>query len=365
MRHMSRTAAAAGLGALAIAALLTAVLAIPQLTVTAEPIPVGAPPTPTVQVSSDPGQAGQDMPTTAEQTSPGPPAADPNDPSSTFTPGPFDVDGQIKQAAARFVESAGTWSSSAPPDAAARLTATGYPADLAPMAGPLLDTPATEATTTVVYPQYGGITETSASVMVLARQELHLDSGERVREVLLDVRMRRAADGTWQVTSTVDPARPQIAPPRAGGPTAVGRAVLDDPRIRIPGPGRADIIERRANDPILSVLTRLADRHTLDVQVLVSGHPGTVFPTSRVSNHTVGRAVDVRAIDGRRVSDIPRDDPVLTEFMIAAGRAGATEVGGPVDPDGTGFFSDSVHQDHFHLGITPTKPPATPTGSGR
>jgi hypothetical protein len=361
VRPMSRPAAAAGLGALAIAALLTAVLAIHRLTGDAEPIPVEAPPAPPINVSP-----GQETSMTAERPSPVPTTSQPIHRNSTFRPGPFDVDGQIKQAAARFVEHAGTWRSSDPPDPAARLVAAGYPADLVAMAGSLFDTPAREATTTVVYPQYGGITASSASVMVLARQELRLDSGDQVREVVLDVRMQRAAaDGSWQVTSIVDLARPQIAPRRAGGPTAVGRAVLDDPRIRIPGPARADITERRADDPILSVLTQLADRYTLDVQVLVSGHPETVFATSRVSNHTVGRAVDVRAIDGRLVSDIPRDDPLLAEFMVAAGRAGATEVGGPIDPDGTGFFSDAVHHDHFHLGITPTKPPAAPTGAPR
>jgi hypothetical protein len=135
---------------------------------------------------------------------------------------------------------------------------------------------------------------------------------------------------------------------------------LDDPAIRIPEPGRADIADRRVNDPILAVLARLADTYALDVQVLVSGHPGLVFPTSRVSNHTVGRAVDVRAVNGRPVSSIPRDDPLVADFMVAAGRAGATEVGGPIAPSGRGFFSDAVHQDHFHLGITPTKPPAAP-----
>jgi hypothetical protein len=349
VRPVLRLAATAIVGAVGIAAGLVALRTAPAPDTTTRSAPA-------VARSATPGPA-------TPSRNPAPTStvrADPPPAGSSFTPGRYDVDAHIKQAAAQFVERVGSWRTADPDQSADRLTAAGYPPDLVAMAAPLLDIPAREATTTVIYPQYGGLTEASASVMVLARQQLRTDDGDRVREVLLDMRMAKAADGTWQVTSTVDPARPQIAPRRPGGPTQAGRAVLDDPAIRIPEPGRADIADRRVNDPILAVLARLADTYALDVQVLVSGHPGTVFPTSRVSNHTAGRAVDIRAVNGRPVSSIPRDDPLLADFMVAAGRAGATEVGGPIAPSGRGFFSDAVHQDHFHLGITPTKPPAAP-----
>jgi hypothetical protein len=269
-----------------------------------------------------------------------------------------DVNGQVKEAAARFVQRVGTWASPGPGDATSRMIDAGYAPEMAATAAPLLDVPARESTTSIIYPQYGGLTDTAASVMVLARQQLRTDDGERIREILLDIRLRPDPGGGWEVTSVLDPPRPEYAPARPGGPTDLGRTVLDNPRIRIPEPGRADIAERRVNDPILAVLDDLARTFDMDVQVLVSGHPGTVFPTTRLSNHTVGRGVDIRAIDGRPVVDIPRDDPVIAAFMAAAGQAGATEVGGPIVPPGTGFFTDDVHQDHFHLGITPTKPPA-------
>lgn len=275
-----------------------------------------------------------------------------------FVASPLDVNGQVKEAAARFVQRVGTWGAPGPGDATTRVVDAGYAPDMAATAAPLLDVPARESTTTIVYPQYGGLTDTASSVMVLARQQLRTDSGEQTREVLLDVRLRPEPDGSWEVSSVVDPPRPEYAPARTGGPTDLGRAALDNPRNRIPEPGRADIADRRVNDPILAVLEILARTYDLDVQVFVSGHPGTVFPTTRLSNHTVGRAVDIRAINGRPVVEIPRDDPIIAEFMAAAGRAGATEVGGPIVPAGTGFFTDDVHQDHFHLGITPTKPPA-------
>lgn len=282
----------------------------------------------------------------------------PDEPS--FTAAPFDVTPEIKTAAVRFVEAAGTWTPSSPEDAADRLTAAGYTADLVAVAEPLLDEQATTATTTVIYPQYGGLTDTTASVMVLARQDLRGGPGDdREREVLLDVRLARPPGGTWNVTASIDPPRPTYTAARPGGPTGLGGQVLATPGVRLPAPARDDIAQRRAEDPILAVVADLAQTWNLDVQVIVTGHPGTVFPTTRVSNHTVGRAVDIWAIDGRPVATILRDDPVLTSFMSAAGAAGATEVGGPITPAGTGFFTDAVHQDHIHVGITPTKPPAS------
>lgn len=285
--------------------------------------------------------------------------AGPDAPASPtgFTAGPGEVRGEVKEAAARFVEGVGTWRRGAAPDPTARVVAAGYPADLAEVARPLFDVPAWESTTTVLYPQYGGLTPSTASVIVLARQEWRGASADGVREVLLDVRLR-SAGGIWNVTAVLDPPRPPGPPTRTGGPTRAGRALLEAPRLALPDPVRADITAGRLGDPMIAVMLDLARSFDIQVQVAVSGHPGTVFPTRRLSNHAVGRAMDVRAINGVPVVDIPRDDPVLTSFMTAAARAGATEVGGPIPVAGRGLFTDSVHQDHVHVGFTPTKAPA-------
>ncbi|MCF7552715.1 hypothetical protein [Pseudonocardia sp. WMMC193] len=274
-----------------------------------------------------------------------------------FVVGPREVRPEIKSAATRFVERVGTYEAPESAEPTARLAAEGYPTDLVEEARPILDQAAASATSEVVYPQYGGLTEATASVLVLVRQRLTRADTEFTREVLVDLRLRADPSG-WQVTSVIDPARPAVPPERPGGPTAVGAALLADPRIRVPEPTRADITERRLDDLIMRVVQQLAGLYELEIQAAVTGHPRTVFPTTRLSNHAVGRAVDVRAIDGVRVVDLPRDGPVLREFMAEAGRAGATEVGGPITVAGTGFFTDDVHQDHIHLGITPTKPPA-------
>jgi hypothetical protein len=91
----------------------------------------------------------------------------------------------------------------------------------------------------------------------------------------------------------------------------------------------------------------------LDVSVLKSGHPINVFGTSRQSNHTDGRAVDVWSIDKEPVIDESQRARVA-RFMRAAAATGTWQVGGPInlDDDGTAFFADDTHQDHVHMGFS-------------
>lgn len=261
-----------------------------------------------------------------------------------------------KETAVAFVEAVGSWDETQPTAASDRVVAAGYPAALGAVAPQLVDLPTPRARTQVVFAQQGGLTATTASVIVLAEQSWGDTGHDGVRQLVLDVRLV-LLEGRWEVTASVAPPRPPLAPARAGGPTALGRAVLGDPALVLPEPVRADIVERRVGDPILGVLQRLGARARIDVQVAATGHPGTVYPTSRLSNHAVGRAFDIRAIDGVPVEEL-RDDRRLEAVMTAAGEAGATEVGGPIRVDGTGFFTDAVHRDHVHVGITPGKPAA-------
>jgi hypothetical protein len=116
------------------------------------------------------------------------------------------------------------------------------------------------------------------------------------------------------------------------------------------------------DDALLAILDRLAAAHVLDVTVLRTGHPREVFGTGRTSNHTRGRAVDIWRVDGRPVVGPGTPRALLREVMVLAGRLGATEVGGPFDVNGSGpgFFSDDVHRDHLHVGVTPGRPRARP-----
>lgn len=274
--------------------------------------------------------------------------------ASRWQPTPGEVRPEIKRTAAAFLETAGTWSDD--DTAVGSLVRAGAPPSVASTASILhLDT-ARAGELTVVYPQYGGLASDTAAVIALVEQKLDTVSGPLDRELVVDVRLARLPGGDWAVE--------RLVAPTSLGPslllTDMAAAVLAEPRIILPGPSRSDISTGRMDNQLLGILLALSREFTMAIQVMHTGHVQTVYPTTRVSNHAVGRAVDIREIDGRPVVDTRPDDDRVVGLMRRAAELGATEVGGPVDLNGPrkGFFSDDVHQDHIHLGITPGDPPA-------
>jgi hypothetical protein len=75
-----------------------------------------------------------------------------------------------------------------------------------------------------------------------------------------------------------------------------------------------------------------------------------VFGTSRTSDHPLGRAVDVWALDSRPLV-VPANHSLAVSAMRFAVAHGSYNVGGPVRLGGSQFFSDRTHQDHIHLGF--------------
>lgn len=255
----------------------------------------------------------------------------------------------MKASACRLLEVGCSWSGGQAGHGAARdrIRAAGYDPGLVAGLSPLLG-PGVAAVLQVVDAQYGGILAASASVLVVVEQWVRQGDGS-VRRTgdTFDVRLVSATP-RWRVTE-VNPARPG---PSAAALTPAARAVLGDARIRLPHAARADVRSGQVHDSVLRALGALAAHHVLDVSVIRSGHPRFVFGTNRLSDHPRGRAVDVWAIDGRRVVD-HANRRVVTDFMAAAAAHGTWQVGGPVDLDGGGrqFFSDLTHQDHVHLGF--------------
>lgn len=276
--------------------------------------------------------------------------------TTPWRPGPGEPQPEVKQTASEFIETAGTWVGGA--GARGTLLAAGIPAEVATTAAPLEAQDAVASTVEVVYPQYGGLTGDRAAVMILFDQHLEMSDGSTTtRQMALDVRLARQNSAGWAVE--------RINPLTSLGPAVplseTARAVLAEPRLQLSAPARSDVSSGRMDDRLLQVLLGLAEEHVLTVQLAHTGHIQTVFPTDRLSNHAVGRAVDIRAVGGSLVVDPDISRDVLTQVMLRAGELGATEVGGPFDLNGepSGFFTDIVHQDHLHIGITPGKPRAT------
>ena len=204
---------------------------------------------------------------------------------------------------------------------------------------------------TVVYPQLGGLTPTSASVMVVIDQDLLDGAGARRAERrTLDVRLR-LVDGEWALDAVASgggtPAeRPARLPPEAA-------AVVDHPSVVLSDSARWDIYAGRIAPELLSLIARIGDRHEIEVATLSTGHPFNVFATDRQSNHTKGRAVDIYSVDGDTVvSQRAGRTPArrLTRWLFGQG---VPELGSPWALDGYGgrSFTDDVHLDHLHVGV--------------
>ncbi|MDX5961874.1 hypothetical protein SIM91_00655 [Rhodococcus opacus] len=191
-------------------------------------------------------------------------------------------------------------------------------------------------------------------MIVLFDQQLRGPGGITNRQLALDVRLLRRATGMWEV----DRINPLTSLGSSVPLSAAATEVLTDHRIRLSSPAQTDVNTGRVDEQILQILLGLAEDYELGIQVIHTGHIQTVFPTSRVSNHAVGRAVDIREIDGKKVIDPTMSPSVLECFMQRASELGATEVGGPFDlnAERKGFFTDDVHRDHIHIGVTPGDP---------
>ena len=160
-------------------------------------------------------------------------------------------------------------------------------------------------------------------------------------------------------------AKPQQARPRPTATTApastrppAGLSFTDGAGCRPAGDYASPRLDRR----VRALLATAAAHHRIRVSCLRTGHSWFVAGTTRVSNHSVWRAVDVDQVDGQAVSPSNTAARQLARW-IGQGSAGAqpSEVGSPWDDFGPGpWFTDAAHEDHIHVGF------AGPTqGGGR
>lgn len=264
--------------------------------------------------------------------------------TAAWQPSPDDVRPEVKVRAVRLVEALAAWPTGGAGVAAARqrLVAAGDDPDLAASASSLLGE-GDAAAAQVIVAQYGGIQDTSASVLVVVRQWV---SGRDDGGSTLDVRLART-NGQCRVV--------ELHPAEPGPPTAalspVATRVLAEPRIELPPAALADVHAGLVHDSALSALLRLSAAYRIGVSVLRSGHPKDVFGTTRPSDHPLGRAVDTWTIDGSAVVDPATPRALVREYMTAFADAGSYNVGGPVAITGSAFFTDATHHDHVHAGF--------------
>jgi hypothetical protein len=119
----------------------------------------------------------------------------------------------------------------------------------------------------------------------------------------------------------------------------------------------SDYRSPRLDRRIRALLVAAAGQYRIRVSCLRSGHSRFVKGTTRISNHTVWRAVDVDQVDGHPVSPSNIAARQLA-LWIGRGQAGVqpSEVGSPFELGRRPYFSDEGHQGHLHVGFpSPTR----------
>jgi hypothetical protein len=161
------------------------------------------------------------------------------------------------------------------------------------------------------------------------------------------------------VVDTHSTASPPQARPRPGATTApnssppAGLSFTDLAGCRPAGDWRSPRLDRR----VRQLLEHAAAQHRIRVSCLRTGHSWYVRGTTRVSNHSRWRAVDVDQVDGAPVGPSNRAARALA-LWVGQGKAGVwpSEVGSPWRFGGRPWFTDAGHQDHLHIGFAgPTR----------
>ena len=130
-------------------------------------------------------------------------------------------------------------------------------------------------------------------------------------------------------------------------------ALVDHPNLTLSAEARADVLSGDADPRVVAALAAALAEHRIEVSVIKTGHAQFVRGTDRISNHYLGRGVDISSVDGVPVSTSNQAALGLAvAFLTADPSLRPDELGSPW-PDLAQFpgaFSDEDHTGHLHLG---------------
>jgi cell wall-associated NlpC family hydrolase len=142
----------------------------------------------------------------------------------------------------------------------------------------------------------------------------------------------------------------------AAAPSAELEALLANPNLDLPGPARADLASGRVDPRLISVLSELTKEHKIALSVIITGHD-KLSSSGSVSNHFVGRGLDIARVDGEIVRSNSFKSRELAEALVDLPESiRPTEVGTPWSINAPGFFTDGGHQDHLHIAFDDPPP---------
>ena len=215
---------------------------------------------------------------------------------------------------------------------------------------------------TVEYVQLGGHHEGRISNIVVIRQDIGVqgESEPQRRETrVMEIRLARDEAGDWRLETIASSGGMPVERPADLSATAA--AVVDHERIDLPDTAAWDIYLGSIDRNVMEVMLDIADRTAYSVVVLKTGHSYNVFGTDRVSNHSVGRAVDIYKLESELVVDSHATFSKFYELSAwIVSRYDIREFGSPWRfPDAVAHtFTNEVHHDHLHIGLFayPTSP---------
>ena len=210
---------------------------------------------------------------------------------------------------------------------------------------------------TVEYAQLGGHLDGRISIMVVVRQDVGAEGSsepERTETRTVDVRLARGESGAWELEEIASAGGQPVERPADLEPLAA--SVVDNPRIGLPDSAIWDIYSGHTDHALLQTMLDLVARTPYFVVVLQTGHPHHVFGTPRLSNHTVGRAVDIYQVGSELVIDsheVTSSLYAVSEWVVS--RTDIREFGSPwrFDDAVAHTFTNQVHHDHLHIGVYP------------
>ena len=128
-------------------------------------------------------------------------------------------------------------------------------------------------------------------------------------------------------------------------------AILKNKNVTFDSVGISDIKHGKIDPRVIAAVTKIAEDHKITITCTSSDHPKFTTGGS-ISNHALGRGLDIGTVDGEIVRP---NSGAARELATALGQLPEEyrpdEIGSPWPISGPGYFTDAGHQDHLHVGF--------------
>ena len=133
-------------------------------------------------------------------------------------------------------------------------------------------------------------------------------------------------------------------------PVSDADTLIAHPAVTLSAGARADLEAGAVDKRLVTLLLWIADRETIGITTIKTGHDKHVDNSTKVSNHWEGRAADIFVIGGSSVhSGSARAKALWKRIVALPGGQRPAEVGAPWLL--SGWPRSFYHSDHLHVGF--------------